>query len=177
VGSLKGNIYTLEEKKYFSKYISWALQVDPLLTKSELIEKLAKNVREPIMKPESGFNLRFSQVPRHTASSWNAHWARDPLADRLLVAARERATRGQGSTGNVEKDVENDRLTAEEESSYEPDKDETATSERGRFFTATEMRTMAKHIARYDPDEWAMMTSKQRWNHFHHDVTHLDDHT
>jgi hypothetical protein len=46
--STKGNL-TVEEKKYFSKYISWALQVDPLLTKSELIEKLAENVREPSM--------------------------------------------------------------------------------------------------------------------------------
>lgn len=46
--SLKGNL-TVEEKKYFSKYISWALQVDPSLTKSELVEKLAENVREPIM--------------------------------------------------------------------------------------------------------------------------------
>jgi hypothetical protein len=46
VGSPKGNLYTLGEKKYFSKYISWALQVDPLLTKSELVKKLAENVRE-----------------------------------------------------------------------------------------------------------------------------------
>lgn len=46
--SLKGNL-TVEEKKYFSKYISWALQVDPSLAKSELVEKLAENVREPIM--------------------------------------------------------------------------------------------------------------------------------
>jgi len=48
----QGNAYTIEDKKYFSKYISWALQGDPLLTKRELIEKLAKNVRELIMKPE-----------------------------------------------------------------------------------------------------------------------------
>jgi hypothetical protein len=131
------------------------------------------------MKPESGFNVRFSQVPRHTASSWNAYWARDPLADRLLVASRERTTgvyQGQGSTGNAEKDVENDQETAEEESSYDPENDEAATSEHSRFFTAAEVRTMAKYIARYDPNDWAMMTSKQRWFRFQHDVTHLHDH-
>jgi hypothetical protein len=50
VKSSKGNLYTVEEKKYFSKYISWALHVDPLLTRSQLIEKLAEKVRELIMK-------------------------------------------------------------------------------------------------------------------------------
>lgn len=48
----QGNAYTIEDKKYFSKYISWALQGNPLLTKRELIEKLAENVRKPVMKPE-----------------------------------------------------------------------------------------------------------------------------
>jgi hypothetical protein len=52
VKSPQGNLYTVEDKKYFSKYISWALQDDPLLTKAELIEKLAENVRKPIMIPE-----------------------------------------------------------------------------------------------------------------------------
>lgn len=47
----QGNIYTVEDKKYFSKYISWALQRDPLLTKSELVEKLAEKVRKSIMIP------------------------------------------------------------------------------------------------------------------------------
>ena len=60
VRSLKGNLYTVEEKKYFSKYISWALQVDPLLTKSELVEKLAEKVCESVTKPETGLNLHFS---------------------------------------------------------------------------------------------------------------------
>lgn len=52
VKSRQGNIYTVEDKKYFAKYISWALQGDPLLTKSKLIENLAKNVRKPIMIPQ-----------------------------------------------------------------------------------------------------------------------------
>ena len=52
VKSPQGNIYTVEDKKYFAKYISWALQKDPLLTKSELIEKLTENVRKRIMIPE-----------------------------------------------------------------------------------------------------------------------------
>ena len=52
VKSHQGNLYTVEDKKYFSKYISWALQDDPFLTKSELIERLAENVRKPIMIPE-----------------------------------------------------------------------------------------------------------------------------
>ena len=52
VTSVQGNIYTVEDKKYFAKYISWALQGNPWLTKSELIEKLAENVRKLIMIPE-----------------------------------------------------------------------------------------------------------------------------
>ena len=52
VKSPQGNLYTVEDKKYFAKYISWALQGDPLLTKSELIEKLAENVSKPTMIPE-----------------------------------------------------------------------------------------------------------------------------
>ena len=47
-----GNLFTVEEKKYFSKYISWALHLDPMLTKSQLTKKLAEKVRKPIMKPE-----------------------------------------------------------------------------------------------------------------------------
>lgn len=54
VKSSMGNLYTVEEKKYFSKYISWALHLDPLLTKSELVRKLAEKVRKPIMEPEFG---------------------------------------------------------------------------------------------------------------------------
>jgi hypothetical protein len=51
VKGLQGNLYTVEDKKYFSKYISWALQDNPFLTRSRLIEKLAENVRKPVMIP------------------------------------------------------------------------------------------------------------------------------
>ena len=117
-------------------------------------------------------------MPRHTASTWNAYWARDPLADRLLVAARERTTRShhdQGSNAENE-DVESDQET-EEESSHDSEEDQAAMREHGRFFGAAEVRTMAKYIARHNPEEWASMTSRQRWYPFQHDVTHLDDRT
>jgi hypothetical protein len=45
IKSARGNLYTAEDKEYFEKYISWALQADPLLTKNEIIAKLAENVR------------------------------------------------------------------------------------------------------------------------------------
>lgn len=170
----KGNRYTIEDKKYFSKYISWALQNDPSLTKGELVEKLAENVRKLILKPELGFSLRFSQVPHHTANSWSSYWARDPLADRLLAVAREGATRAR-SGEKEEVDVEDDQETAEEESSHDSDENE-ATSDRGHFFSAAEVRTMAKYIARYNPDDWAMMTGKQRWLPFYLEVTLSGDH-
>ena len=51
----RGNLYTVEDKKYFAKYISWALHVDPLLTKSNLIAKLAENVRKLIVNIELRF--------------------------------------------------------------------------------------------------------------------------
>jgi hypothetical protein len=112
-------------------------------------------------------------VPHHTANSWSSYWTRDPLSDRLLAAARERVTGSQGSTGDGEKEEvegEDDQETVEEESSLDSDKD-AATSEAGRFFGAAEMRTMAKYIARYNPDDWTMMTGKQRWLPYHLEVT------
>lgn len=103
------------------------------------------------------------------------------------MAARERTTggyQGRGSTGSAEKEedyVENDQELVgeeEEESSDDSasDEDEAAMSEHGRFFRAAEVRMMAKYIARHTPEEWAMMTGKQRWYPFHQDVTHLDFH-
>lgn len=95
------------------------------------------------------------------------------------MAARERSTgvhRDQESTGNAENEedhVENDQET-EEESSHDSEADEAAMREHGRFFGAAEVRTMAKYIARHNPEEWASMTGRQRWYPFHHDVTHLD---
>ena len=113
-------------------------------------------------------------MPHHTANSWNSYWTRDPLADRLLAAARERVTGGQGSTRNGDKEeieVEDDQETVEEESSPDSDKDDAAASEHGRFFEPAEVRMMAKYIARYNPDDWAMMTGKQRWLPYHLEVT------
>jgi hypothetical protein len=116
-------------------------------------------------------------VPHHTVNSWSSYWARDPLPDRLLAAARERVAGGQGSTRNGEKEeveVEDDQESVEEESSLESDEesdeDDAATSEHGRFFGAAELRTMAKYIARYNPDDWAMMSGKQRWLPYHLEV-------
>jgi hypothetical protein len=83
----------------------------------------------------------------------------------------------QGSTGDAEdEDVESDQET-EEDSSHDSEEDQAAMREHGRFFGAAEVRTMAKYIARHNPEEWASMTGKQRWYPFHHDVTHLDDRT
>ena len=118
--------------------------------------------------------MRFSQVPHHTANSWSSYWTRDPLSDRLLAAARERVTGGRGSTrddGKEEIEVEDGQETVEEESSVGSDKDDAAMSEHGHFFGAAEVRAMAKYIAGYNPDDWAMMTGKQRWLPYHLEVT------
>ena len=118
-------------------------------------------------------------MPHHTAASWNAHWARDPLADRILTAARERAIRGYqdqdsiGDAGEEEESVESDQESEEEESSHDSDEDAAAMGEHGSLFGEAEIRVMAKYIARYTPDEWAMMTNKQRWFPFHEEVIHL----
>ncbi|KAH9984645.1 hypothetical protein BJV74DRAFT_848008 [Russula compacta] len=159
----RGNNYTVEDKKYFAKYISWALQVDPSLTKGELIAKLAEN------------------VPHHTAKSWASYWARDPLAHRLLAASRERAMgvyQDQVSIGDAEEEegYSEDDQELGEASSHSSDEDEAAMmSEPGSMFSAAEVRVMAKYIARHDPDEWAMMTGKQRWFPFHEEHPHRSD--
>jgi hypothetical protein len=91
-----------------------------------------------------------------------------------MAAARERVTRGQGSTRNGDKEeieIEDDQETVEEESSPDSDKDDVSTNEHGRFFEPAEVRMMAKYIARYNPDDWAMMTGKQRWLPYHLEVT------
>lgn len=45
VKGVRGNRYTAEDKKYFAKYVSWALKNDPSLLKSEIIAALAEKVR------------------------------------------------------------------------------------------------------------------------------------
>jgi hypothetical protein len=113
-------------------------------------------------------------VPHHTANSWTSYWTRDPLSDRLLAAARERVTGGQGSTRNGDKEeieIDDDQEAVEEESSVDSDKGDVKTSEHGHFFEPAEVRMMAKYIARYNPDDWAMMTGKQRWLPYHLEVT------
>jgi hypothetical protein len=57
VKSARGNLYTVEDKKYFAKYISWVSQHDPFLTKGQIIAKLAENVCESFVKLESGSDL------------------------------------------------------------------------------------------------------------------------
>jgi len=162
VKSARGNLYTAEDKEYFEKYISWALQADPLLTKNEIIAKLAEN------------------VPHHSAGSWNSYWLRDSLGDRLILTAQERAPEGyqdQDSTGDAEEedDIRDDHELAEEASSHDSDEDEAGIPGHGKIFGAAEMRVMAKHVARYDPDEWATMTGKQRWFPFHEEHPHRSE--
>jgi hypothetical protein len=121
-------------------------------------------------------------VPHHTAASWGTHWTRDPLADRILVAARERAIgnyQDQDSTeeaGEEEESIENDQESVEEGSSHDSGEDEAAMGEHGSLFGGAEIRVMAKYIARHTPDEWDMMTNKQRWFPFHEKVTRLGVH-
>lgn len=113
-------------------------------------------------------------MPHHTVNSWSSYWSRDPLSDRLLAAARERVAGGQGSTWSGKKEevkVEDDQESVEEESSLESDEDDSATNEHGHFFGAAELRTMAKYIAGYNPDDWAMMSGRQRWLPYHVEVT------
>ncbi|KAI0307696.1 hypothetical protein B0F90DRAFT_1676321 [Multifurca ochricompacta] len=140
------NRYTIEDKKYFSKYISWALQADPLLTKSDLIARLAE------------------KVPHHSARSWGAYWARDPLADRLLAAAQGKMIEGY-----------DDEVSEEEASLIDSDEDEAAMGESGSFFGAAEIRVMAKYIAKHSPEEWKEMSNKQRWFPFHEEHPQRSD--
>ena len=119
-------------------------------------------------------------MPHHPAASWGAYWTRDPLADRLVTAARESALgihHGQDSTGDYgeeEESVENEQESVDEESSHNSEEDEAAMGEHGSLFSAAEFRVMAKYIARHKPEEWAAMTNKQRWFPFHEEVTRFD---
>jgi len=72
-------------------------------------------------------------------------------------------------------EIEDDQETVEGESSYGPDMNEAATNEHGYFFGAGEVKTMAKYIARYNPDDWATMTAKQRWIPYHLEHPHRSD--
>jgi hypothetical protein len=94
-----------------------------------------------------------------------------------LAAARERAIgnyQDQDSIGEAgEEDVGNDQDSVEEGSSHDSDEDEAAMGDHGSLFGGAEIRVMARYIARHTPDEWDMMTNKQRWFPFHEEVTRL----
>ena len=96
-----------------------------------------------------------------------------------MASARDRTIgnyQDQASTadaGEEEESDEVDQLSAGEESSHDSDEDEAAMGEHGSIFGAAEFRVMAKYIARHKSDEWATMTSKQRWFPFHEVVIYL----
>lgn len=56
VKGIRGNRYTAEDKKYFAKYVSWALQDDPSLTRTEIVARLAEKVRR-LQKSVIGFDM------------------------------------------------------------------------------------------------------------------------
>ncbi|KAH9982354.1 hypothetical protein BGW80DRAFT_1262927 [Lactifluus volemus] len=158
----RGNRYTTEDKKYFAKYISWALQVDPTLTKNDLITRLAE------------------KVPHHSVASWTSYWGRDPLADRVLAAAQDKTSQGYDGQevdedAEEEDSVEKDCGWEEESGSYDSDEDEAAMGPSGAAFTAADFRVIAKYMARYSSDEWAEMTAKQRWFPFHEEHPQRSD--
>ncbi|KAI9461000.1 hypothetical protein BJY52DRAFT_1261678 [Lactarius psammicola] len=158
VKGVRGNRYTAEDKKYFAKYISWALQNDPSLTRGELIAKLAE------------------KVPHHTANSWASHWARDPLADRLLAAVKDKAAEIYDKNARDGKALsDEDGQDSEEISSCDEEDDEAAMGESGRAFGSTDIRVMAKHIAKHSPLQWAEMSNKQRWFPFHEEYPQRSD--
>jgi hypothetical protein len=129
VKGIRGNRYTAEDKKYFAKYVSWALQDDPSLTKGEIIARLAERVRR-LQKSAIGFDTSPVQVPHHTANSWASHWHRDPLADRLLTAAKEKTAEIYGNNvkdvGVDDDDDDDDSQDSEETSSCDEEEDDEA---------------------------------------------------
>jgi hypothetical protein len=174
VKGVRGNRYTAEDKKYFAKYVSWALQDDPSLTKGEIIARLAERVRR-LQKSAIGFDTSPVQVPHHTANSWASHWHRDPLADRLLTAAKEKTAEIYGNNvkdvGVDDDDDDDDSQDSEETSSCdEEEDDEAAMGGGGSIFGPADIRVMAKHIAKHSSAQWAEMTNKQRWFPFHEEV-------
>jgi len=56
VKGVRGNLYTTEDKKYFAKYIPWAVQNDPSLTRGEIIARLAEKVRR-LQNSVTGFDM------------------------------------------------------------------------------------------------------------------------
>lgn len=59
VKGFRGNRYTAEDKKYFSRYVSWALQDDPSLTKGEIIARITERVRG-LQNSVIGFDMRLA---------------------------------------------------------------------------------------------------------------------
>lgn len=176
VKGTRGNRYTIEDKKYFAKYISWALHLEPSLTKNDLLARLAERVSKLFPGFTIAFDSNLSQVPHHTVGSWCAYWSRDPLADRILGAVKSKTSEGYDHQESVGDAKEKDKGREwEESSSYDSDEDEVAMGPSGGSFTAADFRVMAKYIARYSSDEWVQMTGKQRWFPFHEEVMHWDE--
>lgn len=114
-------------------------------------------------------------MPHHTANSWASYWARDPLADRLLAAAKGKTA--ETYDDNV-KDAgvvfdDEDSQDSEETGSSEEDDDDVSMGGVGSAFRPADIRVMAKHIAKHSPTQWAEMTNKQRWFPFYEEVNLL----
>ncbi|KAI0271406.1 hypothetical protein BC834DRAFT_440785 [Gloeopeniophorella convolvens] len=156
VKSPRGHLFTVDDKKYFAKFISWQLHIDPSLTKSELIEMLGE------------------KVPHHSAMSWRRYWCRDPLADRLMKAAQgemdseERDERlGDGVSEEEEVDEEDDDPDDTTSTDSGEEEDGTIAGVAGSSFRSNEIKEMARHIAKHDAEQWATMSHKQRWYPYH----------
>lgn len=151
-----GNRYTLEDRDYFIKFITWTLKQDPSLTKRQLCDLLA------------------AKVPHHSSTSWASHWhSRHDLADKILATYRRRADTGEEDANSEPESAvhTSERRSLSVADSWpdwsdhdaDTEDDEADMGEPGTPFTRGDWCMLARFIARTD---WHDMTSKERFDTF-----------
>jgi hypothetical protein len=102
VPGVRGNRYTEEDQKFFIEFISYELNRNPELTKSEIIDMLHSKVTSALFSSSLIINWIFIKCPHHSASSWSQWWARHhDLPDKIYAAAHgEDVDRSKDSDGS-----------------------------------------------------------------------------
>ncbi|KAI0041798.1 hypothetical protein FA95DRAFT_652253 [Auriscalpium vulgare] len=169
VPGVRGNQYTKEDREFFIDFVNWELYCDSSLSKTVLLDRLAQ------------------KVPHHSKGSWQSHWNRVPVIDKIMARAK-----GEVDVGRAQELSEDDDAYEEEEEEVAEDDDDAdeeaqnghasdddfqasvqgsddasqeGMGEGGSAFTKADYRAMAKWIAQNQM--WSEMSSKQRWYPFY----------
>jgi len=195
----RGNKFTLQDREYFLKFISWRLKGDPTLTRQDLCAALAQRVGSRVFCLSSPGHLTIFEAPHHTAPSWYSYWqTKHDLPDKIFAAARgdfygadgESDSEARESALATQRPKYHDPSTSEEDE--DEDEEEQATNQTddtdddeppktwsesemgpaGCSFTDADYYVTAKYIASFA--NWDEASGRERWGPFGDRVNFLN---